>query len=58
MPAKAGIQASASFLKKRSKKLSLLRALATPSPKPPGPKVFLLLFLQKKKLFLSFPNST
>jgi hypothetical protein len=34
------VKASASFLKKRSKKLLLLRALATPGPKPAGAKVF------------------
>jgi hypothetical protein len=34
-------------LKKRSKKLSVLRALATPVPAPAGPKVFWLLFFKK-----------
>jgi hypothetical protein len=37
------------FLKKATKKLPLLRALAKLLPKPAGAEVFLLLFLQKKK---------
>jgi hypothetical protein len=40
-------QASGSFLKKRTKKLLLLRALALLSPKPAGAKVFWLLFFKK-----------
>jgi hypothetical protein len=39
-------------LKKRTKKLLLLRALALALPRPAGAKVFLLLFFQKKKRFL------
>jgi hypothetical protein len=41
---------SASFLKKRSKKLSVLRALATPAPKPAVNESFLLLFFKKEAL--------
>jgi hypothetical protein len=46
-----------SFLKKRlsaggTKKLSVLRALAPASQPPTGIKVFLLLFIHKKKTFL------
>jgi len=41
-------------LKKVTKKLSVLRVVATALPRPAGPKVFLLLFLQKKKFFLNF----
>jgi hypothetical protein len=40
-------QASGSFLKKRTKKLLLLQALATAGPKPAGAKVFWLLFFKK-----------
>jgi hypothetical protein len=40
---------SGSFLKKRTKKLFVLRAVAIPSPQPAGIKVFLLLFVHKKK---------
>jgi hypothetical protein len=43
-------KASTSFLKKRSKKLSVLRALATQVPPPTGPDVFLVLFFLKKEL--------
>jgi hypothetical protein len=39
-------------LKKRSKKLLVLRALAPAAPNPPGAEVFLLLFFQKKKCLL------
>jgi hypothetical protein len=45
-------EGSASFLKKRSKKLSVLRALATAASTPARAKVFLLLFFQKKKRLL------
>jgi hypothetical protein len=38
-------------LKKRTKKLLVPRASATAVPKPAGIKVFLLLFVQKKKIF-------
>jgi hypothetical protein len=48
---------SGSFLKKRTKKLLLLRAVATPTPQPAGAKVFLLLFFQKKKPLLPLPCS-
>jgi hypothetical protein len=37
-----------SFLKKRSKKLSVLRALAASSPAPAGGEVFLVTFFSKK----------
>jgi hypothetical protein len=40
----------ASFLKKRSKKLLVLGAVATPSPRPPVSKSFLLLFFKKEAL--------
>jgi hypothetical protein len=46
------MKASASFLKKRSKKLLFMRAWGVMRPTPPGAKVFLLLFLQKKQCFL------
>jgi hypothetical protein len=45
---------SASFLKKRSKKLLLLGGFGTRLPEPAGPEVFLLLFFQKKKRLLAF----
>jgi hypothetical protein len=37
-------------LKKRSKKLLVLRALATPAPKPTVSRSFLLLFFKKEAL--------
>jgi len=40
-------EGSASFLKKRSKKLLVLRALATPSPTPAVSESFLVTFFQK-----------
>jgi hypothetical protein len=43
-------EGSASFLKKRSKKLSVLGALARLSPKPPVKESFLLLFFKKEAL--------
>ncbi len=51
---------SASFLKKRrpargSKKLSLTSGRGALVPTPPGAKVFLLLFFQKKKRLLTLP---
>jgi len=49
-------KASGSFLKKRTKKLLLLAALARPAPTPTGPKVFLLLFFQKKKRLLDLAS--
>jgi hypothetical protein len=42
-------------LKKGNKKLLVLRAVAMRLPHPAGPKVFLLLFLQKKKFLLALP---
>jgi hypothetical protein len=45
---------SASFLKKRSKKLLLLRALAGARQCPQGPKVFWLLFFKKVTSSLNF----
>jgi hypothetical protein len=42
--------ASGSFLKKRTKKLLVRRALATLVPLPAGAKVFLLLFFKKRRL--------
>jgi hypothetical protein len=42
-------------LKKRTKKLSLLGALARAVPNPAGIKVFLLLFFQKKKRLIALP---
>jgi hypothetical protein len=47
-PRRRGAKESASFLKKRSKTLSVLWALAPALPQPPGAKVFWLLFFQKK----------
>jgi hypothetical protein len=44
-------QASASFLKKRSKKLLLTAGCGRRLPTPPGPKVFCF-FFSKKKRFL------
>jgi hypothetical protein len=41
---------SASFFKKRSKKLSVLRALAPARPRPALSKSFLLLFFKKEVL--------
>jgi hypothetical protein len=41
---------SASFLKKRSKKLSVLRALAPAGPAPTVNESFLLLFFKKEAL--------
>jgi len=41
---------SGSFLKKRTKKLSLLEDLATPPPQPAVNKSFLLLFFKKAAL--------
>jgi hypothetical protein len=46
-------EASASFLKKRSKKLLVLRAVATSAPTPAMSKSFLLLFFKKEVTFLS-----
>jgi hypothetical protein len=44
-----------SFLKKRTKKLLVLRALASALPTPPISKSFLLLFVKKEVLaYLSF----
>jgi hypothetical protein len=40
------------FEKKNQKTFDLLGAVATTMPTPTGPKVFLLLFLQKKKRLL------
>jgi hypothetical protein len=48
---RAPSKASASFLKKRSKKRLLLGDLATPVQPPPGPKVFWF-FFSKKNVFL------
>jgi hypothetical protein len=45
-------QASASFLKKRSKKLLLTAGSGTLLPTPAGPKVFCF-FFSKKKFFLA-----
>jgi hypothetical protein len=41
---------SGSFLKKRTKKLSLLEDLATPPPQPAVNKSFLLLFFKEAAL--------
>jgi hypothetical protein len=43
-------QASGSFLKKRTKKLLLLRALVPALPRPPANRSFLLLFFKKEAL--------
>jgi hypothetical protein len=43
-------EGSASFLKKRSKKLSVLRALALKIPTLAGPEVFAAFFQKKKRL--------
>jgi hypothetical protein len=51
-------KASASFLKKRSKKLSLLRDVAQAGPTPTFSKSSLLLFFKKEALpFLSTTSS-
>jgi hypothetical protein len=46
-------QESASFLKKRSKKLLLLRALAPAAPTPTVNESFLVTFFQKSNALLS-----
>jgi len=46
-----GMQESASFLKKRSKKLLVRRGAGTWVPQPPGAKVFWF-FFSKKNRFL------
>jgi hypothetical protein len=42
---------SASFLKKRSKKLSLLGVVAAAGPAAPGEDVFCFFFSKKKRFF-------
>ncbi len=58
MPCASGVgpQGSGSFLKKRTKKLLSLRHRTRPTFGAQGAKVFLLLFLQKKKNLPSFPS--
>jgi hypothetical protein len=48
------VQESASFLKKRSKKLTFRWDLALSSPRPAGTRSFSLLFFKKEALALFF----
>jgi hypothetical protein len=50
-------KASASFLKKRSKKLLFAVCMARPEPRPAGPKVFWFFFSKKNVLLSSCPRS-
>jgi hypothetical protein len=49
---KADEEGRGSFLKKRTKKLLVLRAVASALPQPAGPEVFCFFFFKKRSAYI------